>query len=120
MADPKALEKLAGIEGKLADLTELGKEMRDVEDPAKLLALQEKFKALLRSFEEQVREIQRAMIAAGMKPPKFKLDLDPAEAALVRAQTGRDVQFVELDEAPPRALTREELVALAIAQAGKA
>lgn len=120
MADPDALSKLRGIEGKLADLSRLGKELATVEDPAQLAALQARFKELARALDEQVKGIQAAMAAAGvLKKPKVKIHLDAEAAAEVKARTGRDVATVELEEAPPRALTRDELVDLAVAKLGE-
>ncbi len=118
MADPKALSKLAGIEQKLADLTELGKQMQTADDPAVLAALQLRMKSLARAFDEQVRTIQASLTEAGLvKRPRYSLPLDPAQMHLVLEQTGIALAAVELDEPPARALTPEELLALALQQA---
>jgi hypothetical protein len=118
MADPKALAKLAGIEQKLADLTDLGKKMQGSDDPAELAALQARFRELARSFDEQVRTIQAALTEAGLvKRPKYSLALDAAQTALVKERTGVDMSTVELDEPPARALTPDELLEVALRQA---
>jgi hypothetical protein len=120
MSDSDALSKLRGIEGKLADLGRLGKELATVEDPDQLAALQARFKELARALDEQVKGIQTAMSAAGLlKKSSVKIDLDAEAAAEVKARTGRDVTTVELDESPPRALTRAELVELAVTRLGE-
>ena len=118
MADPKAFSKLAGIEQKLADLSDIGKQMQSTEDPVELAALQSRFKEMARAFDEHVRTIQAAFIEAGLvKRPPYSLPLDAAQRALVKERTGEDLAAVEMDEPPARALTDEELVALALRQA---
>ncbi len=112
MADPKALAELHGIEEKLADLTALGKQMAGEDDPATLAALQARFRELVRSFDAQVRALQGAV--AGLPKQKVRLALSPAESAEVQRQTGKELDALELDEPPPRALTSDELVALAV------
>jgi hypothetical protein len=118
MADPTGLEKLSAIEGKLRELAELGKELAKSGDHQELQALQAQITAVLRAFNEQVRGLQSTLVAKGLvKPIKYRIDLEPAEVASVKERTGREVTFVELDEPPPRALTREELVELALKKA---
>ena len=118
MADPQALSKLAGIEQKLADLADLGKRMQATQDPVELAALQTRLQLLARAFDEQVRTIQAALTEAGLvKRPKYSLPLGAAQVALVKARTGEELTAVELDDPPARALTDDELIALALRQA---
>jgi hypothetical protein len=74
MADSDPMEKLAGIDRKLADLGELGKQMANATDPAQLADLQARFQALARAFAEHVKNVTEAVAASKKakddQPPK--------------------------------------------------
>ena len=61
MKDPDAIEKLAGIDRKLADLSELGKQMANANDPAVMHDLQMRFQALARAFAQHVQAVGAAI-----------------------------------------------------------
>ena len=61
MKDPDAIEKLAGIDRKLADLSELGKQMANANDPAAMHDLQMRFQALARAFAQHVQAVGAAI-----------------------------------------------------------
>ena len=61
---PEAIQKLAGIDRKLADLSELGKQMANANSPHEMEALQARFQALARAFARHVQELGAAVEAA--------------------------------------------------------
>jgi len=61
---PEAIQKLAGIDRKLADLSELGKQMANANTPHEMEALKARFQALARAFAEHVQELGAAVEAA--------------------------------------------------------
>ena len=123
MADSDPLDELAGIDARLAELAELGKQMAGVTDAARMAELQARFHALVTTFTRQVEEANAALAAAGLVPAapaeKPRVDLDPELVEEVYARTGETIGFVELEGPPPRPPTRDELLALALAQACK-
>ena len=69
---PEAIQKLSGIDRKLADLSELGKQMANANSPHEMEALQARFQALARAFAQHVQELATAIEAAKKKEGRDK------------------------------------------------
>jgi len=61
---PEAIQQLTGIDRKLADLSELGKQMANANNPHEMEALQARFQALARAFAKHVQDVGAAIEAA--------------------------------------------------------